>query len=114
MKHSLFLFCLLIAFGTLQAANAIYRDSSGRSIGTASTSHGRTTYRHRPGRPPGTAHPSPNGSKTIYRDRSGRSIGTATTQSNGSVIFRDASGRQVGTASSGQALPPPDTIFFKP
>ena len=72
MKHSLFLFCLLIAFGTLQAANAIYRDSSGRSIGTA------------------------------------------TTQSNGSVIFRDASGRQVGTASSGQALPPPDTIFFKP
>ena len=92
MKHSLFLFCLLIAFGTLQAANAIYRDSSGRSIGTASTSNGRTTY----------------------RDRSGRSIGTATTQSNGSVIFRDASGRQVGTASSGQALPPPDTIFFKP
>ena len=92
MKHSLFLFCLLIAFGTLQAANAIYRDSSGRSIGTASTSNGRTTY----------------------RDRSGRSIGTATSQSNGSVIFRDASGRQVGTASSGQALPPPDTIFFKP
>ena len=113
MKHSLFLFCLLIAFGTLQAANAIYRDSSGRSIGTASTSNGRTTYRDRSGRSVGTAVTQPGG-RTIYRDRSGRSIGTAVTQPNGTTTFRDASGRQVGTASSGQALPPPDTIFFKP
>src|SRR5262249_49590621 len=64
------------ATGTpLLIADQIFRDSSGRTIGTASKS----------------------GNMTIFRDANGRTTGTATTDSQGTTIFRDSQGRTTGT-----------------
>jgi hypothetical protein len=69
---------LFLATGTAHAQNMqTFRDSSGRTIGTATKS----------------------GNTTIFRDSSGRTTGTATTDSQGATIFRDSSGRTTGTTS---------------
>jgi hypothetical protein len=70
---------LFLATGTAYAGeqDQIFRDSQGRTIGTASKS----------------------GNMTIFRDSQGRTTGTATTDSQGTTIFRDSQGRTTGTKS---------------
>ena len=69
---------LLLATGTAHAQNMqTFRDSSGRTVGTATKS----------------------GNTTIFRDERGRTTGTATTDSQGTTIFRDSQGRTTGTRS---------------
>ena len=69
---------LLLATGTAHAQNMqTFRDSSGRTVGTATKS----------------------GNTTIFRDANGRTTGTATTDSQGTTIFRDSLGRTTGTKS---------------
>jgi hypothetical protein len=68
---------LFLATGAAHAQNMqTFRDSSGRTIGTATKS----------------------GNTTIFRDDRGRTTGTATTDKSGTTIFRD-SGRTTGTTS---------------
>jgi hypothetical protein len=73
-----------LTLAMLTAASAqqdtIFRDSGGRTTGTAATS----------------------GNMTTYRDGSGRTIGTGTTDSQGATTYRDGSGRTTGTASGGR------------
>ena len=69
--------CLLaLSIMTTGAFAATYRDSMGRTQGSA------TTDRY---------------GKTTYRDSMGRTTGTATTDSYGKTTYRDAMGRVVGT-----------------
>jgi hypothetical protein len=70
---------LLLATGAAHAGerDQVFRDSSGRTIGTASKS----------------------GNTTIFRDDRGRTTGTATTDNQGTTIFRDSQGRTTGTTS---------------
>ena len=69
---------LFLATGTAHAQNMqTFRDSSGRTIGTATKS----------------------GNTTVFRDSSGRTTGTATTDKSGTTVFRDSSGRTTGTTS---------------
>ena len=69
---------LLLATGTAHAQNMqTFRDSSGRTIGTATKS----------------------GNTTVFRDSSGRTTGTAATDKSGTTVFRDSSGRTTGTTS---------------
>ena len=69
---------LFLATGAAHAQNMqTFRDSSGRTIGTATKS----------------------GNTTVFRDSSGRTIGTATTDKSGTTVFRDSSGRTTGTTS---------------
>lgn len=64
---------------TAHAQQATFRDSGGRTTGTASTD---------------------SGGQTTYRDAGGRTTGTAATDSQGTTTFRDSSGRTVGTATA--------------
>ena len=69
---------LFLATGAAHAQNMqTFRDSSGRTVGTATKS----------------------GNTTIFRDERGRTTGTATTDSRGTTIFRDSQGRTTGTRS---------------
>ena len=69
---------LFLTTGTAHAQNMqTFRDSSGRTIGTATKS----------------------GNTTVFRDSSGRTTGTATTDKSGTTVFRDNSGRTTGTTS---------------
>jgi len=69
---------LLLVTGTAHAQNQqTFRDSSGRTIGTATKS----------------------GNTTIFRDSQGRTTGTSTIDSQGTTIFRDSQGRTTGTTS---------------
>src|SRR6516162_8464175 len=69
---------LFLATGAAHAQNMqTFRDSSGRTVGTATKS----------------------GNTTIFRDERGRTTGTATTDSQGTIIFRDSQGRTTGTRS---------------
>ena len=69
--------CLLaLSIMTTGAFAATYRDSMGRTQGSA------TTDRY---------------GKTTYRDSMGRVTGTATTDRYGKTTYRDAMGRVVGT-----------------
>jgi len=69
---------LFLATGTAHDQNMqTFRDSSGRTIGTATKS----------------------GNTTVFRDGSGRTTGTATTDKSGTTVFRDSSGRTTGTTS---------------
>jgi len=69
---------LFLATGAAHAQNMqTFRDSSGRTIGTATKS----------------------GNTTVFRDSSGRTTGTATTDKSGTTVFRDSSGRTTGTTS---------------
>jgi hypothetical protein len=72
------LVCLLHAH-TAGAQQATFRDSGGRTTGTASTD---------------------SGGQTTYRDDRGRTTGAATVDSAGTTTFRDSSGRTVGTATA--------------
>jgi hypothetical protein len=64
---------LFLATGVAHAQNMqTFRDSSGRTIGTATKS----------------------GNVTIFRNDRGQTTGTATTNSQGTTIFRDSSGRR--------------------
>jgi YD repeat-containing protein len=58
----------------------VYRDASGRTIGTATTS----------------------GNQTIYRDDRGRTTGSATTDSAGNTVFRDGFTRRSGPLAIGR------------
>jgi hypothetical protein len=61
---------------THAASTTTYRNSQGRTVGSASTSGNKTTFRNASGRTTGTATRSSSG-KTTYRDSSGRTMGTA-------------------------------------
>jgi hypothetical protein len=72
--------CLSVApFAALAQPSTTFRDSMGRTTGTATTNSNGTT---------------------TFRDASGRTTGTATRDSNGTTTFRDASGRTTGTATA--------------
>lgn len=85
MKQFMILFAVMLTALALRADDTtVYRDSSGRTTGTATerrNADGTTT--------------------TTYRDSSGRTTGTETTRSNAdgsvSTTCRDASGRTTGT-----------------
>jgi len=64
-----------------QSPQQTFRDASGRTLGTATTS----------------------GNQTIYRDDRGRTTGSATVDSAGNTVSRDNRGRTTGTLSA----PPP-------
>jgi hypothetical protein len=79
-------FALLIlwAISSINHAHAqqqTFRDSSGRTIGTATTDS--------------------QGTRT-FRDDRGRTTGTATRDSGGTTTFRDSQGRTTGTVSGGR------------
>jgi hypothetical protein len=59
---------------------------------------GQTTFRDSGGRTVGTASRDSNGT-TTFRDAGGRTTGTATRSSSGTTTFRDAGGRTTGTSS---------------
>jgi hypothetical protein len=61
-----------------QSPQQVYRDASGRTIGTATQS----------------------GNQTIYRDSGGRTTGSSAVDSQGNTVFRDAGGRTQGTLSA--------------
>jgi hypothetical protein len=65
-----------LACTNARAQQTTFRDSSGRTTGTAATT----------------------GNTTTYRDADGRTIGTGTTDSSGTTTFRDAGGRTTGKA----------------
>jgi uncharacterized membrane protein YoaK (UPF0700 family) len=63
----------------------------------ASSSAQQTTFRDSSGRTTGTA--ATTGNTTTFRDSSGRTVGTGTIDSSGITTFRDSNGRTTGTAS---------------
>ena len=80
MKKPLFLSaCVLLscAISPLAAAPATqyFRDSSGKSAGTARQVGNMTIYRDNTGKTVGTARQV--GNTTVYRDSSGKTVGTA-------------------------------------
>ena len=80
-----------------QSGNRIsFRDGSGRTIGSAETSGNRITFRDASGRTIQTA--TTNGGRTTFRSSNGSSLGSAS-QSRNNTTFRDASGRAIGSAS---------------
>jgi uncharacterized membrane protein YoaK (UPF0700 family) len=60
------------------AQQATFRNSSGRTTGTAATT----------------------GNMTTFRDSSGRTVGTGAVDSSGTTTFRDGSGRTTGTSTA--------------
>jgi hypothetical protein len=86
LKMKTFIACLSL-LAMVAAASAepqtIFRDSSGRTTGTATRdSNGTTTFRDASGRTTGTATHSNQGSAggtTTFRDAGGRTTGTAST-----------------------------------
>jgi hypothetical protein len=76
-----FIFIIPTIFLNMEAhaQQATFRDSSGRTTGTASTD---------------------SGGQTTYRDAGGRTLGTSSTDSQGTMTFRDAGGRTTGTATA--------------
>lgn len=76
-----------------------FRDSSGRVTGTASVRGGDITFRDASGRTLGTSQQTGNGGGSTLRESSGRTLGSSR-ETGGSLRYRDSSGRSVG---SGQA-----------
>jgi hypothetical protein len=69
---------VLATWPALAQNQTTFRDSGGRTVGTATTdSQGTTTYRDAGGRTTGTANRDSQGT-TTYRDSGGRTTGTAT------------------------------------
>jgi hypothetical protein len=67
-----------IAFAAAADTKTVWRDSSGRVLGTATTDrYGKTTYRDSMGRTQGTSSTDSYG-KTTYRDAMGRLHGSRT------------------------------------
>jgi hypothetical protein len=83
MTHILILAAIVAALAMPAAAQqspqTTYRDSSGRTVGTASTDTQGTV---------------------TFRDSGGRTTGTASHDSQGTTTFRDAGGRTTGTATA--------------
>ncbi len=76
------LIALALALGLLATTasaqtSTTFRDASGRTTGTATTSGSTTTYRDSSGRTTGTA--TTTGNQTTIRDSGGRVIGRETT-----------------------------------
>ena len=69
------------------------------ALATPAAAQNQTTFRDSSGRTTGTATTDSQGTKT-FRDSSGRTTGTATTNSQGTTTFRDGSGRTTGTATA--------------
>ncbi len=80
------------------ASDTVFRDSAGRTLGTATASRtGTVTYRDAAGRTLSTA--SETAGRTTFRDASGRT--TSTAEKNGAIAtFRDSTGRTMGTVST--------------
>jgi hypothetical protein len=79
MKTLIILVALCTAASAQQSPQTTFRDSSGRTTGTAFTdSQGTTTYRDAGGRTIGTGSRDSQGTRT-FRDSGGRTTGTATT-----------------------------------
>ena len=72
----------------------VYRDSSGRTSGTASVNGNQTVIRDSSGRIQGFV--TQSGGRTVYRDSSGKTVMTGT-RSGSRTVYRDSSGRIVGT-----------------
>jgi hypothetical protein len=64
------------AGATHAASTTTYRNSQGKTVGSASTS----------------------GNKTTFRDASGRTTGTVTRSSSGTTTYRNSSGKTMGTS----------------
>ena len=82
MKELVMLACAMLVLAIApalaqQSPQQTFRDASGRTVGTATTS----------------------GNQTTFRDAGGRTTGTATRSSSGQTTFRDAGGRTTGTTS---------------
>jgi hypothetical protein len=69
---------VMIHNSALADPQEVFRDASGRTIGTATRS----------------------GNQTTFRDAGGRTTGTATTDSQGTTVFRDDRGRTTGTTTA--------------
>jgi hypothetical protein len=69
------------------------------AIVTAASAQNQTTFRDSAGRTTGTATRDSAGS-TVFRDAGGRTTGTASRDSSGTTTFRDSGGRTTGTAST--------------
>ena len=77
MRRLLMVAVVLVCSSTTYGWDTVkYRDSSGRTVGSASTRSGTTTF----------------------KDAAGRKVMTATTRS-GKTTFRDSNGRFKGTAT---------------
>ena len=61
-----------------ESPQQVFRDASGRTIGTAARS----------------------GNQTIFRDSRGATTGSATTDRTGNTVFRDSRGSTIGTSSN--------------
>ena len=81
---------------------ALYRDSSGRIVGTAQQQGSRTVYRDGQGRVAGTS--AVSGSRSVFRDASGKIRGTANVQGS-KTLYRDGQGRYKGSGSPASAQP---------
>jgi hypothetical protein len=68
------------------------------ALAGAAAAQNQTTFRDSSGRTTGTATKDSNGTVT-FRDASGRTTGTATTNSSGTTTFRNSSGQTTGTAT---------------
>jgi len=88
---------LYSVFNGQKGDKTTFRDSSGRTQGSATQSGNRTSIRDGSGRSIGSAETS--GNKTTFRDASGRSIGSASS-SGTRMTFRDSSGRSSGSSSN--------------
>ena len=95
MKKILFVVLTFSFFPLFSADRQVYRDGSGRVVGTVTVEKNRTVYRDGSGRVTGSA--TVNGNRTIYRDGSGRTTGSVTEERGGRSVFRDADGRRSGT-----------------
>lgn len=80
MKAAIAALTLALTVAAAAQDQTTFRDSSGRTIGTATTDSA--------------------GSRT-FRDAGGRTTGSASTDSGGSTTFRDSGGRPTGSASTG-------------
>lgn len=85
----------------LGEGNYTLRDASGRLVGTAQTTGGRTVLRDSSGRLTGTI--TTSGNHSTFRDASGRQQGSASALSSGTVNYRDGSGRLVGSSTTSGA-----------
>ena len=95
MKN-LLTFNLILFAAAVFASPVIYRDSTGRVTGSATTNGSITTYRDGSGKLTGSS--TQSGNRITYRDQSGRVVGSA--ERNGShIIYRDKRGRMTGGAT---------------
>ena len=88
---------VLATEASAQSTTTLY-NSSGQSIGRATTSGNTTTFRDSSGRT--TSRAVTNGNTTTNYDAGGRVISRETTTANTTTTFRDSSGRTTGRATT--------------